>query len=322
MKVKLISAVFGLAMAVPLLGAATASAATEFGSGCIADRAIEGESLSTVQLLQNGGQAAAPSSGVITQWKINLVPEVPFGVPTQLKVYRPTANETQFQVVSETASANVISGANTFPTRIPIQAGDHLGLFGSSPIGTLFCAEEPEAENPGNVMGFFNGNPSPGSTATLLGAESELLVPGIVRIEPDADNDGYGDETQDQCPQSASTQAACPVVTLDSLSLSGKNKITVYVAISNPAPVQVVGTGKAGKKKVTLKSKVQTVEPGKLSRFTLALNSALKQALRKLPKGKKLTLKITASATNVAGQVSTDVTKAKLAGQLKPKPKK
>jgi hypothetical protein len=308
---------WGIAVAIVAMfgvGSPTAAAATEFGNGCIADRAIEGQSFSTIQLLQSSGQVAAPSSGVITKWKIALVPEVPFGVPTQLKVYRPTANASQFQVVGESASENVVSGINTFSTRIPIHAGDHLGLFGSSKIGTLFCAEEPEAEFPGNVMGFFEGNPLPGSTASLFASESELLVPAVAVVEPDADGDGFGDETQDQCPQSAATQSPCPVITLDSLSLTGKSKITVYVAVSTPAPVQVIGSGKIGKKKVTLKSPVQTVNPGKLTRFTLKFPASLTKKLQELPKNKKVTLKVTASATNVAGQVSTDVSKVKLKG--------
>jgi hypothetical protein len=29
-------------------------------------------------------------------------------------------------------------------------------------------------------------------------------------VEPDADRDGFGDETQDQCPTNASTQGSCP----------------------------------------------------------------------------------------------------------------
>ncbi len=29
-------------------------------------------------------------------------------------------------------------------------------------------------------------------------------------VEPDADRDGFGDETQDACPSSASAQGACP----------------------------------------------------------------------------------------------------------------
>ena len=30
-------------------------------------------------------------------------------------------------------------------------------------------------------------------------------------VEPDADSDGYGDETEDGCPSNAATQGACPV---------------------------------------------------------------------------------------------------------------
>ena len=33
----------------------------------------------------------------------------------------------------------------------------------------------------------------------------------LARLEADADRDGFGDETQDQCPTDASTQGACPV---------------------------------------------------------------------------------------------------------------
>jgi hypothetical protein len=31
-------------------------------------------------------------------------------------------------------------------------------------------------------------------------------------VEPDADQDGYGDETQDLCPTSATTALPCPVL--------------------------------------------------------------------------------------------------------------
>jgi len=80
--------------------------------------------------------------------------------------------------------------------------------------------------------------------------------------------------------------------------------------------VSVKGIVNLGKdKKITLKAGAKTVPPGKLLRFKLKFNAKLKKRLRELPPSKKLTLKITASATNVAGQVSTDKIKAKLKGQ-------
>jgi hypothetical protein len=42
--------------------------------------------------------------------------------------------------------------------------------------------------------------------------EPETLVNISVVLEPDADHDGFGDETQDQCPTNATTQGPCPTV--------------------------------------------------------------------------------------------------------------
>lgn len=120
----------------------------------------------------------------------------------------------------------MITGADVFPTRIPVQAGDHLGLFGDSSVNTLFCAETAEVENPGNSIGEITGNPGPGSTATLSTTKTKELVPAVAVIEPDVDGDGFGDETQDGCPQSASFQGACPTITLDSAAVVGKTKAT------------------------------------------------------------------------------------------------
>jgi hypothetical protein len=39
------------------------------------------------------------------------------------------------------------------------------------------------------------------------------IPPIRATIEADADHDGFGDETQDQCPTDATTQGPCPVVT-------------------------------------------------------------------------------------------------------------
>src|SRR5690242_12199139 len=204
MRSKLISVAIAAAFAGSLLGAAGASAATEFGSHCVANRAEDELQYTVIQLSQNGGPVAAPTAGIVTKWKINLVP-VPFTVPQQLKIFRPTPDPNRFQVVGESTTENVATGENVFSTRIPIQAGDHLGLFGNSAISTLFCAETAETESPGNSTGFFAGNPTAGTTATLVNTEPGTLVPAAAVIEPDADNDGFGDETQDACPQSATT---------------------------------------------------------------------------------------------------------------------
>lgn len=294
---------------VSVLGTPAASASTLIGDQCVANEAAPGLGLFEIAAPGNPLPTAAPSSGVITKWAVNLIP-APVTVPTQLKVVRPTGPNQLF-IVGESALATVSPGPNSFSTRVPIQAGDRIGLYGPSEIGTLYCETGSEVATFGIFL-----NAGTGATTPFEQNSGTARVPVTATIEADADNDGFGDESQDGCPQSAAVQTACPVVTLDTISQVGRRQVTVFVATSASAPVAVTGTVNLGKgKKAKLKSPAQTVPPGKLVRFKLKFNAKLIARLKELPASKKLTLKITASATNVAGQVSTDKAKATLKGQ-------
>ncbi|HST68140.1 MAG TPA: hypothetical protein VLI94_00605 [Solirubrobacterales bacterium] len=316
MRLKLVPVALAAALAISLLGATSASAATEFGTNCTANRAEESP-YTVIQLAQNGGQTVAPSSGVVTKWKIRLIP-APVFLPQQLKIFRPTASPTQFQVVGESAMSNVGGGENVFTTRIPIQAGDRLGLFGfGTPYGALFC-QGPETENPGNSIGFILGNPTTGTTAAVAGVETEALVPVSATIEPDADADGFGDETQDACPQSAATQVACPPVALSTSKQIRKGSVTIVVTSSTAAPVTVKGVASLGKgKKAKLNGGTQNLVPGALSKFTLRFTKGLKNKLKELPPKQSVRLNVTVAGTSVAGAVTTKTLKLKLKGQAK-----
>lgn len=307
--------VVGVITVLSLVGTSAASAATEFGSHCTANRAEEGETYATVQLSQGGIANGAPVSGVITSWKISLVP-VPFVLPQQLKIFRPTGNPSQFQVVGESAVSSVVSGVNTFATRIPIQAGDRIGLFANSQFGALFCAETAETETPGNSIGFVLGTPTVGSTATLAGSVPDSLVPAAVVIEPDADGDGFGDETQDACPQSAAVQVACPVVSLKVTTTTKKKLVNVIVTSTSTARVTVKGKVSLGKGKTAkLTGGSKNAAPGAFTRFRLNFPASLIDRLEELTPKQSLTLKITASAPNVAHAATKKVVKVKLKGQ-------
>ena len=88
-----------------------------------------------------------------------------------------------------------------FPGRLPVKQGEHLAIDGTNVNATvndsgdkfsyLFAPPLSEGEGPR------------GSTD----ATGELLVQAV--IEPDADRDGFGDETQDACPSQAATQGPC-----------------------------------------------------------------------------------------------------------------
>ncbi len=313
MKKALAAATASIALAALTL-APSAGAATEFGSNC---SATAGESeLVLTDLSHSAAEplpAAAPTSGIITQGKTTIGLSFPAGLlSVTLQVYRP-AGPDQFTLVGQSSPAPVSPGANTFATRVPVQAGDHVGFSGQAggeQIG-LFC----ETKDPADLMAYAASPPPLGGTGTFKTA-SGYRAPIAAVIEADADNDGYGDETQDGCPQSAAFQTPCPLVTLDASAKAGKKAVTVIIAASSEGAVGVKGVVRLGKgKKATLKAKAKTVVPGKLASFRLKFNSKVIKRLQELEPSQKLTLKITASATNVAGQVSKDKTKVKLKGQ-------
>ncbi|HTR73871.1 MAG TPA: hypothetical protein VMH33_01255 [Solirubrobacterales bacterium] len=312
------------------VGVSSASAATEFGSGCAAE---EGEEF--LDLISTGHgpgsplPVTAPISGVVTEWRLNLgLSTGP--VPPELEEFIGALYGQKLQIFSDAGGGNYtltaesaptsrlnLSGTTTSTTRLPIKAGQYLGLRGN--FFTFYC----ETSSAADKLGYIEGPPFPsvGSTAHFETTEG-FQVPVVARIEPDVDGDGYGDETQDQCPQSAAYQTPCPVVTISSLPTVAKNAVTLYVSTSLSAPVGVTASVKLPKgKPVTLTAAAQTVAPGSLTPFKITLNSKVKKALKELPKSKSLKMSITASATNVTGAPSTSVKTVKLKGQAKPKKK-
>jgi hypothetical protein len=293
-----------------------AFAATEVGNKCAANDSEGGFSLVSLANSPGNPPAVIPSSGVITRWTFSIGLPVPpeTGLTETLKVFRPMGIPKLLQVVGESTPQSAVTGLGTYSTRIPVQAGDMIGALATvgPSTGTLFC----ETGSPSDRVGVIVGTAPPGSTVAISEEGVGLQNPVVVFVEPDADNDGYGDETQDACPQSAAFQTPCPTITLDSIAVSGQSKATVYVTASTDAPVKVAGTVKLGKGKTTkLSGGTHQVPAGKIVHFTLKFNAKLKAKLKELDPSQKLTLKITASATNVAGQVSTDVSKVKLKSQ-------
>lgn len=302
------------AFAALAVGVSPAVAATEFGDGCVANEA-SGEAVTVFEVSAPGNPlpTAAPSSGVLTAWKLNLAPGGA-GIPQTLDVLRLNAATKTAQVIGE-SSATLTSGANVVPARIPIQAGDRLAIVGPSPVGTLVCAT-PET----TFYGGYLGSVGSGGTSPYVEVEGEVRIPAVGVIEPDADHDGYGDETQDKCPQSAATQAPCPVVTLSASSTVKKGLAKVLVTASSQATVTVVGTVKLGKgKTVELNGGTQAVAPGTLAKFTLLFSKRLRSTLKGLPRKRSLSLTVEATAPNIVGSPTIKTLKLHLKGQAKPK---
>jgi hypothetical protein len=303
------------ALAVSLLSASTATAATEFGDNCTGNKgSSETVTLFDVTAPGNPLPIAAPTSGVLTAWTVRVVAEATSSFPETLQVVRLNTGAKTSQVIGE-SPVSVTGGSNVTPARISIQAGDRLAIFGPKPIGTLYC-ETAET----GIYGGYTGSIGLGSSTPYSESTGKVRVPVSAVIEPDADNDGYGDETQDKCPQSAAVQVACPSVTLSAIGAARKGLASITVTANLQATVTVAGTVKLGKgKSAKLSGGTQVVAPGTLAKFTLLFPKKLRDALKALSPKQSLTLSVTATAPNVVGSPTAKTLKLHLKGQAKPK---
>jgi hypothetical protein len=153
---------------------------------------------------------AAPPPGVVA-WQ-SAGPSVPSeGVITEFRTANAGAAGTQFafRVIRGGKSIATVpatldsAGAATADARVPVQGGDQLGVNTvSGTLGCIFPGVAGEA-----VQGA--ANVADGVSLVPLGTIPGARVNALGVLEPDADRDGYGDETQDQCGSDAATQGPC-----------------------------------------------------------------------------------------------------------------
>jgi hypothetical protein len=148
-----------------------------------------------------------PFDGVITSFRHLGAPAPLADQRVRLKVWQPDAEPVQFKVVGASAIEPVDPGTlNEFDTRVPVSAGDMLGL------ATLTT----------NMQCAFGGDP--GDTGswtdrqdTLVNSSAYLPIPANgfrfnieATVEPDTDGDTFGDDTQDGCPELGDFHGPCP----------------------------------------------------------------------------------------------------------------
>jgi hypothetical protein len=132
---------------------------------------------------------------VVTSWSSSLTGSVEFAT------FRGSGTSwTRLSV-----APGVVAGTLTsFPVRIPVLPGDRIGLI-IPPGGVPGCSYQTTVGGDSMIV----------ATTAPLGTPTTFLNAGQFRvnvaavIEPDADADGYGDETQDFCLGDASRHAPC-----------------------------------------------------------------------------------------------------------------
>ena len=158
----------------------------------------------------------AQTSGVIVRWSYRTSVNPP---TLRLRVYRATADPAKWFARSESGQKTPGTGPNQLAPNtlhtfnetpgLRIQAGDVLGLTGSGGNG-ISCIE---TTSDGDLIRVKNLPDAPvGQESSGYVGELPRLRLGVQAvIEPDADGDGFGDESQDSCPTDSSVSSgACP----------------------------------------------------------------------------------------------------------------
>lgn len=117
-----------------------------------------------------------------------------------------------------------------FAERLEVRAGERVTIDAPGAGSAMFAL-------PGINGGLVVPRPADGAETAYtpiagMGPWIEAL------IEPDADRDGFGDETQDRCPADASTQAPCPVTPVR-VEVPGPTVTETVLVPASTAPVAV-----------------------------------------------------------------------------------
>jgi uncharacterized repeat protein (TIGR01451 family) len=203
-----ICVVAGLCCAVWLAAVAPAGAAMTFGSDLGPGKtpssfACTGSPpCNDFNTVLAAGNVAAPIDGVITSWRV-LSGAATAGV--QLRVLHPLGGG-QYTFAGTGASQDLTASPGipqTFGDRLTVRADDLIGL--DHPGTASIIA--------GSVTGSHQDEFSPTQADGFTGAPGfsfnnfEVLLQATV--EPDADRDGYGDDTQDDCPGDPTLHSHC-----------------------------------------------------------------------------------------------------------------
>jgi Ca2+-binding RTX toxin-like protein len=210
-------AVLGVGVAAPGAQGAETIGQTTTQQACGTDQVL-------VQASTEGAQVyKAQTSGVIVSWSYHASNNAP---NIRIRVYTPGAG-TSFTTRSESAAKVAGSGPNqvkastlntfTESPGLRINAGDVLGLTANGG-NFISCAD---TSSTADVIRAGAAAPPVGQSGNFAGQVTKVRLGVSAVIEPDADGDGFGDETQDSCPtESSVTTGPCPDADGDGFSNS------------------------------------------------------------------------------------------------------
>lgn len=325
-------AVTAAALAMALVGAPTATGAVSIGQTAPGATNLCGTGNSAQSTEAGPPSYVIPSPGVITAWQHKAHSS---GGDGRLLVWKGPPISPLTLAGRSAVEAFAGDQLNTFATRVPVSAGDVLGLrVHSMNAGCTYFTEAGDtAIARGGAPDIFPGQ-SMMTTSTLPNQRVNVSA----TLEPDADGDGYGDESQDACPTIATVQATCPTfqqgggepggVELHASSRVRKRAILLLIDVTAAASVQIHGqvgwqiresrnknAAESRRLVIRLRGGTQEVAPGTPARFRIPLPKRVRRHLKALRSNASLKAELTALATSSAGQVTTNRVQVKLRGR-------
>lgn len=286
------------ALSTVLVLASSAGAATTIGSKCVSNNGAPSTLFTTGTA--NGESYVVPSNGVLTAWGTDRTQD-PNPAAVAAVLGSPTGPN--WVVLSSTAYETVPgSSAASFLARLPVSAGQTLGsatFFSGSPV---MCSTSNVSD-----VGVYFGNPVaigvPFAPVSITTYKAAIWA----TIEPDGDGDGYGDESQDKCPQSAAWQNPCPVLKIGQLLSATSTEIKILASTTVDTTLTATATVTiASKTKATFKSKATAFTASKFKTIKLKLPTSVKNALKK--KSLKATVTLTGNGIANTATATSKVT--------------
>lgn len=307
-----------IALLLFLGGGGSAGAAVEVGSHCDANviyvPGIEGTIFPLAAPSPGDLATSSPINGVATSWTVGSSDNF----NQRLKVLRTFPATDTVQAVAEAGPELVTKSSGPFPIRIPVLAGDRFGL-NSPQGGALACSA-----GPGNVIGTTVRNPQPGESEPYFSDEGYQVAVSVT-VEPDLDGDGYGDETQEPCPEAIDIQVPCPAVAFQQRAELKDRAILLYLNVSSQASAQVFGQvawqvrasdHRNHRLIVALNGgRIRTIPPRREATFRLPLSQPVIKRLGRLKPTQALRAKLTAEVTDLAGRVIRHRIRVRLPGR-------
>jgi len=194
--------------------------------------------------------------GVITSWSVRMSNDVG---QVAMRLYTANANGT-FTAIAQSAPA--VPTANTvtsFPSRIPAPGGSLLALYDIQQAGCYRDSGGADrmVQGPAQALG----------VAHSFGTDGAFRTPIAAVLEPDADHDGFGDESQDGCPSNPASQADCvapgaPSITSGPKARTSSAKAT-FAFTGEPGAIFQCRLDRSKLKPCTSPKKYKRLEPGK-----------------------------------------------------------